>query len=114
MPRTTLTPQNAPGAYAGALLLTMTAADVANMNQFKLGGRDVMVVHNSGASGRTFTITSVDDRAGRQEHITAQAIAAGEIFVFGPIDMEGWRQTDGNLYFDANHAEVKIGIIRIP
>ncbi len=116
MARTVLTKTTIPSPYAGAgVAVTMTAADTTNQNSFPLTGREIVIAWNSGASSRTVTITSVDDRYGRSEHITAEAIAAGAIRVYGPgLALEGWQQTDGSLYLEANNAEVKFGILTLP
>lgn len=113
MARTTLTKTTAPGGYAAAAVaVTMTAADVANKNQFRVAGSDLLIVHNTGASQRTFTITSsADPIFGRTKDITAETIDAGVIKVFGPIHPTGWIQSDGYVYLEANNAEVKFGVV---
>lgn len=115
MARTVLTTTSVPSPYAGAgVAITMTAADTSNQNSFPLTGREIVIAHNTGATPRTVTITSVDDRYGRSEHIAAESIAAGAIRVYGSgLALEGWQQTDGSLYLEANHAEVKFGILRL-
>jgi hypothetical protein len=92
----------------------MTAANVADKNEFALTGREVVIIHNTGASTRTYTITSVPDPFGRTGDITAQNIAAGAIHTIGPFGLLGWQQTGGTLYLEASHAEVKIGVIALP
>lgn len=115
MPRVTLTKTNSPGPYPTAgVAVTMTAADTVNKEQFALTGREIVLVHNTGASSRTYTITSIADKQGRTGDITTQTIAAGAIHVLGPFGLEGWQQTDGNLYIEANNTEVKWGIINLP
>jgi hypothetical protein len=112
MAKTTLNKTNAPGAYASATqLVTMTAADVANGNQFPFSNKDLLIIQNTGAGAHTVTITSIADDQGRLGSITAENINAGEIKVFGPMKSAGWQQTDGYIYLSANHAEVKFGII---
>lgn len=112
MAKATLTKTAAPGAYAAAAAtLTMTAADAVNGNQFVAAGADLLVVQNSGATQRTFTITSSADSFGRMGSITAETINAGVIKVFGPLATLGWIQSDGYIYVSANHAEVKFGVV---
>lgn len=115
MPRTTLTTTTAPGSnnYAG-VALTMTAADTGNLNEFVASGKDLIVAHNTGASGYTITVTSVADPYGRTKDISAVSIAAGVYMVFGPMELTGWVQTDGKVYLQANNAAVKFGIVRLP
>lgn len=115
MARTALTKTTIPSPYAGAgVAITMTAADTSNQNSFPLTGREIVIAWNSGATSRTVTVTSVDDRYGRQENISAEAIAAGAIRVYGVgLALEGWQQTDGNLYLEASNAEVKFGVLKL-
>jgi hypothetical protein len=115
MPRTTVPVDVAPGGYAGAgVLCTQTAADPTNLNRCVHTGRELILARNTGATARTVTITSVDDPYGRQEHISAESIAAGALRMYGPFPVAGWRQTDGYLYFEASHAEVVFTVIRLP
>lgn len=114
MPRTDLTKITAPGSiqYTGTVL-TMTAADVANMNQFTASGKDLIIAHNTGASPYTVTVTSIADPYGRTKDIAAQSLAAGEYRVFGPMETVGWTQTDGKIYLQASNASVKFGVIAL-
>lgn len=114
MPKTTLTKTTAPGSYATAgVALTMAAADVGNKNQFVASGEDLVIAHNTGATEHTITINSVADPYGRTGDITAEAIAAGAYKIFGPFKTAGWRQSDGRIYLEANHAEVKFGVVEL-
>jgi hypothetical protein len=114
MPRQSLSKSSAPGPYpTAALAVTMTAADVANGSQFPLTGRELVLIQNTGASSRTYTVSSVADPYGRSADITTASIAAGAILVLGPLALSGWQQADGALYLSASHAEVKIGIIQL-
>jgi hypothetical protein len=115
MPRQTVTATVAPGAYAGtSTAVTFTAANTTDKEQFALSGRDVLLIHNTAGAAATWTATSVEDAYGRTEHIAAESIAAGAIRMFGPIAMEGWRQTDGNFYLEASAATVRFAVIRLP
>ncbi len=114
MPRTTLTTSTALGAYNHAgVVLTMTAGDVANMNQFVASGKDLLVIHNTGASQYTFTVTSAADAYGRTKDITTETIDAGVYKIVGPLELAGWQQSDGKVYLAASNAAVKFGIVRL-
>lgn len=115
MARTALTTTAVPNPYAAAgVAITFTAADTANQNQVVLTGREIVVAHNTGATPHTVTITSSADPYNRTKDITAEAIAAGELRVYGAgMALAGWQQTDGKLYLEANHAEVKFGILKL-
>ena len=115
MPRTTIAAQSAPGSvqYTGTAL-TFTAADVANKNQTQLTGTEMIIGKNVGASAHTVTITSFADPFGRTKDIPAISLVAGEERMFGPFKQQGWKQTDGFIYFEANHLEIEFAIIRMP
>ncbi len=114
MARVTLTKTAAPGSYAAAgVLLTETACDISNLNQFAPTGNDLIMVHNSGASPYTFTVTSAADPYGRTKDVTTESIAAGDIRIFGPVKTLGWVQTDGFVYLQGSNAAVKFGIISV-
>ena len=115
MPRIDHTVQAAPGKWpsAGGLLVWL-GADTVNKEQFPLTGQELVLAWNTGASGRTITIDSSADPYGRSGPITAEAIAAGDIRMFGPFDIVGWAQSDGNLHFEGNHLEVEFAVISLP
>lgn len=117
MPRTSLTPKTAPGSYptvtADSLDLTMTAADISNLNQFSASGNDLIFIHNSGASPYTVTITSAPDPYGRSADIATYSLAAGEYAVVGPMKLAGWVQADGKIYLQGSNASVKFGIVAL-
>ncbi len=120
MPRTPLTKTTPLGSLPAALPLvvnsadlTMTAADISNLNAFVASGKDLIVVQNSHASTPyTVTITSIA-KDGRTGDITTYSLAAGVIAVFGPLQTPGWRQTDGSVYMQGSNAAIKFGVIDI-
>lgn len=114
MPRTVLTKTAATGStnYAG-VVLTMTAADISNLNEFAASGKDLIVAHNTGGSSYTITVTSAADPYGRTRDISAVSIATGAYMVFGPLELTGWQQTDGRIYLQANNAAVKFGVVSL-
>lgn len=115
MARQTLTKTTSPSPNPTAgVAVTMTAADTTNHEQIALTGREVLLIQNTGASSHTYTITSVADPYGRTGDISTQTIAAGAIHVLGPFGLQGWQQTNGFLYLQANDAEVKYGVITLP
>lgn len=120
MPRTTLPIIDAPGSYptlplsANSRDIVFTAGDAGNNNQFLATGREIVIVQNSGAGARTVTFLSVADRFGRTGDMTAYSLGAGEFGLFGPFQLDGWRQTDGYVYTNPEHAEIKYAVIRLP
>lgn len=117
MARTDLTKKTALGAYgsytANAADLPMAAADVANKNQFVANGNDLVIAHNTGAGAHTITVTSSPDPFRRTGDIAAYSLGAGEYAVFGPFAITGWIQSDGKIYLEADHAEVKFGVVAL-
>ncbi len=114
MARTDLTKTTKPGGYSGSgTKLTMTAADTTNQNKFKATGKDLVVAHNTDTSSHTVTVTSTDDKYGRQEDISSYSVPAGEIHIFGPFPLHGWQQSDGYIYLEANNSSVELGIINV-
>ncbi|MCL5995494.1 MAG: hypothetical protein M1546_05485 [Chloroflexi bacterium] len=71
-------------------------------------------MHNTGATSHTWTLSSTADRFGRTKDISAETIAAGAIRIFGPLELEGWVQTDGRVYVSANSTEVEFGVTTLP
>lgn len=119
MARTALTPTDVVGPYEGTpsaddLDFAFTAGDAVNGNEFPSTGREVIVAQNVGAGAADFTISSVADGFGRTQDISAYSLAAGEFAAIGPMDVRGWRQTDGNIYLDVSAADIEFAILRLP
>lgn len=115
MARTDLTKTEAPGSYGGSgQAVTMVAADVANQNAFVAQGADLIVVHNTDSGAHAVTVTSAPDPFGRNDDISSESIAAGEIRVFGPFKTTGWIQSDGKIYLEADDATVELGVVKLP
>lgn len=119
MARTSLTKTTIPGPYADAgQVITMTAADTGNQNRIALTGREIVIAHNTGASTRTVTLTSTADPQGRTNDLGPENILTGEYKVYGPgLNMIGWTSVDTGvnyLYLEANHADIKFGVLVLP
>lgn len=120
MPRTALPIITAPGPYpslpftANAQDMVFTAGDAGNNNSFVSTGRELVIVQNTGAGARTVTFLSVADDKRRTGDITAYSLGAGEFGIFGPFATDGWKQTDGTISVNPEHAEVKFAVIRLP
>ena len=120
MARDTFTPVVAGGPYptlqptAASLDFALVAINATNKCQVALTGKELLLVQNTGAGARTFTVSSVADALKRSGDITAYSLGAGKFMVLGPFAIEGWRQSDGNLYFEGEHAEIKVTVIRLP
>jgi hypothetical protein len=117
MPRQTLArtagPNKSPASGASTAV-TMTAEDATNHSQFQWTGREALLIFNSGASTHTFTLQGVTDPYNRAAPAVAQNVLAGAIHILLPLSAEAWRQSDGYIYIDGNHAELKFGVVDMP
>jgi hypothetical protein len=112
MARVAVTKTTPPGAYSGSsTVVTMENGNTGDGLYFAMTGGELLIIQNTNAGSQTWSATSVDDSFGRQEHITTESIAAGAIRVFGPIELAGWQQTNGQFYFTASSTDVKFGVI---
>jgi len=114
MPRTAIAPVTVPGStqYTGTVV-TPAAADTTNQNSAIFTGKELIIAENTDVAAHTVTVTSVVDSFGRTKDIAAVSLAAGEWRVFGPFDLTGWQQTDGLLYFEANHVGVEFVVLKL-
>lgn len=122
MPRQTIAASVPAGPYPAVLPIavnsadiTMTAADVANKSQAAYGAASslLVLVQNTHASAAgDVSIESAPDGLNREGDITDYVLQAGDIAAF-LLPRNGWRQTDGNLYFDGSDATIKFGIIKL-
>lgn len=120
MARTSITPQTLEGAYgdygadeADLTFAATTGAAGDSGNQFSASGNDLVIVRNDNGGAQTITFTSVPDKLGRSGDIETYSIGAGEYAAFGPFKVEGWRQTDGKIYFETSSADVKVAVIAL-
>lgn len=118
MARQTLTKQTPKGPYpalpvsANSLDMTFTAADATNKEQFVPGNDTLVVVKNEGVVARTVTFTSKADEKNRTGDVTAYSLGAGELAMFR-FKKAGWMQSDGNIYMEAEHADIKYAVIQL-
>lgn len=119
MPRTVIATEAPAGPYptlplaADAADLTFVPADVSNLNAADFGTkpRMLVLVQNSDAvNPETVTFTSRADTLNRTGDIAEYSIGAGEIAAF-LFERNGWRQDDGNLYFEASSADVRFAVL---
>lgn len=108
-----LGPYPNPLALAAATQKTAVAADATNKEQVALTGKEMVIIRNSGATGRLITFTSTADDKGRTGDLT-DTLAAGATGIYGPFPVTGFQQTDGKLYFECAHAECLIVVARLP
>ncbi len=118
MARQILTVQAAKGPYpgivaAGDLDLVFTVADPANKEEFAALGRELLLAWNTDTLAHNIGITSANTRFKRTADIgPAYSVAAGVISHFYIGKLEGWRQTGGKVWLEADDATVKFAIVR--
>jgi hypothetical protein len=99
---------------AGAADISMTAATPADDEEVVHNGEILLIAHNTDVGAQTVTVSSVADDLGRTGDITTYSLAADDYAVFGPFKVEGWRQTNGKLYFEATDAGVLFAVVKLP
>lgn len=93
--------------------LAFFASDAANKEMVDQADNLILIAWNSGVTSRTVQISSAP-YLGRSGDIAAYALeTAGDHAIFGPFPAAGWRQSDGKLYFEASHAEVKWALVLV-
>lgn len=118
MARVTLTKTTIPGPYADdGTAITMTATNTTDDERIVLTGREIVICYNSGVTQRNITFTSTADPQGRTNDLT-DTIEAGDIKVYGVgLNMIGWTSIDTGvnyLYCEADHADVRWGVLVLP
>lgn len=119
MARTALSVQEPPGKHPGSIAaeaadLTWEAGDATDLNSYVSTGRELVLVRNDDAAAQTVTIHSVADSFNREGDIAAYSVGVGEYAMFGPIPVEGWRQSDGTVHIDPSAATLMFAIVRLP
>lgn len=109
----TLTNTTGPEAYPTTLTEFLWTASTPAGDDVVLTGNDILLVWNTGAVQRTFTITSQPDPYNRSGNITAQQLEAGEFAVFGPIPLNGWADGNRKLNLASSNAEIKYAVITL-
>jgi hypothetical protein len=117
MAKTTIAVQVAPGAYAGVLATLswtkLIGSTGANGNQTPITGAEVFIFHNNATGSRPLLIESVDDQLGRQEDLSV-TLTSGTYRFVGPMKIEGWRQSDGNLYYESTATQIRVAVVKVP
>jgi len=88
------------------------ASDTVNFNEFAASGQEILLAQNTDASPHTFTVTSVADHMGRTQDIAAYSVPANTTAAIQMSTLEGWKQTDGNIYLSSSDATLKFAVIR--
>jgi hypothetical protein len=115
MARTALTvtqlKQDNYAVQAGDLAIPF-ASDAVNGNKFVASGQEIIIAQNTDASAHTFTVASVADHLGRTQDITAYSVPANSSVAIQMSALEGWKQSDGNVYLNSSDATLKFAVVR--
>lgn len=119
MPRTALTVLTPKGPFPGTVAAddldyTYAVGDTVNNNSFPATGRELLLIENVNVGAQTVTFLSVADTFKRTADITAYSVGPSEFAVFWFGSITGWKQTDGNIYINPGHADVKMAVLKIP
>lgn len=119
MARTLLTPVTVKGPYPGTVAandldIPFASSDTANGNYFVASGRDLLLWRNADAGVVTITIGSAADPYGRTGDIATFSVGIGELggFWFGKLD--GWVQSNGQIYINTSDDDLTLVVIRVP
>lgn len=110
-----LTRQEPVGPYpatvaANDLDITWTAAVVGDAT-FACTGKELLLVHNSGVSAATFTLTSVVDQYNRRADVEGYSLGADEYAAFWYGNTVGWRDSNGTATLDASSTDLNYAVI---
>jgi hypothetical protein len=114
MPRDTVTPQSRATKQTTTLTdLTFTASDAVNFEQVAWSDGLYIIWRNSdGAVAYDVTLEAAPDSLGRDVDCLTE-LAAGDIAMTGLIEAEGWRQSDGYVYFKAENAAILYAVVKV-
>lgn len=114
MARTELSVTNVPSGWAtSGVAGNFQAADTSNGNKFPATGQEILLAHNTDTSSHTVDVTSTGTGdTGRTGDISSDSIAAGEIRVYQEFPTDGWKQSDGTIYVDADATSVEFCVLR--
>lgn len=119
--RVAVTVTTAPGLYpTDGTAVTRLAADTSNLNKVQIDGAGkvlIMAEYVNALPGTTANVSIVsvaDPITGRSGTIVADSISPWAKHVYGPFAIEGWRQTDGFIYCEADSTSVSFSAIKVP
>lgn len=111
MARVTITKTTLPGPFAAAgVTVTFTAADATNKNQLLLSGADMLIMRNANAAAKTYKLEGTENIYNRTSNLSG-SLAASEVAGFFLNNLEAFRQPDGYLYCEGEHADVKFAAL---
>lgn len=117
MARQSHTVQTGSGKYpttASLTALTWLAANAVDFEQVDFSGREILLARNTSAdTAYNVTVTSVASvRTARTGNIV-KSLAFGAQLPIGPLGIDGWRQSNGKLYFAGANAAIEFAVVRL-
>lgn len=103
--------QNYTPVTAGVLALVF-ASDPINGDQFAILGTEILLVQNVDTIAHTFSVNATPDRIGRVADLTGYSVPAGSVVAIQFSILDGWVQTDGNVYLVSNDVTLKFAVVR--
>lgn len=117
MARVTLVAQEKSFKYpllADLSVLTWTASDAVNFEQTVFSGKETILAWNTSAdTAYNVTITSSASARTARTGTLVKSVAFGTILAVGPLGIDGWKQSDGKLYFAGENAAVLFAVVRL-
>ncbi len=114
-----MTAISAVGPYLDAVNLTSELnfawanSNAAAGNYFQSTGRELLLLKNNSGLPATVTFDSVNDPLIRQGDITGYIIDGAEISCYWFGNQVGWRNRNGNVFFQTSDNDVQYAVIRL-
>jgi len=112
MPATNLAATTIPGQYSQTGTdISWVALDAVNGNSFTATENMLLLVWNSGGTGRNFQITSQPDPTYGREGDVNMTIPDGDIQLYN-LTKNGWADANGKINISAAHADLKAILLK--
>jgi hypothetical protein len=98
----------------GALVIPFGVCDFTLGDQTPSTGKEILAFQNVAVGAKTVTIDGAPDAYGRDGAITTYSIPASGVIITGVLTQQAFRQSDGMIYINAETADVKVAVLRIP
>lgn len=99
----------------GAAAPTFTTGDAANDHSFALSAGDRLIIKNVGVSTVNAEVVQTNNRYGRSiaaGGANLLAYTADQERVFGPLEFDGWAQSDGTVYVNVDSSDFRLAVLR--
>jgi hypothetical protein len=86
---------------------------VITIDSSAIGGGTYKSIHSAGSGGHSVTVYSSKDPYNRTADIT-KVVGGGVLYVFPAFKTVGWRQSDNNVWFNADSTSVWFAVLQTP